>query len=435
MDRLPIIVTQEDTEQLLAVPKLSSGSGLEIATAAFEQMNQWKLTNKIQGVCFDTTATNTGIYNGAAVLLEKMIQRTLLYLPCRHHIFELVLKYVFLKIVFNSKTVGPNIPFLSRFKENWHTLEQGFYNYGTTDEIVKTHIKSRQAKAIADYCLDLLNRDVYRDDYKEFLELVVMFLGYSLPNGNKFRKPGASHHARWMSKAIYALKVFMFRDQFELSKEEKSGIRDVCIFLVLIYVKAWFSSSIGIEAANNDIQLVKESISYSKIDAVASEVILDTISKHLWYLGSETIGMSFFDARVSNIEKRKMVAALNVESSPCKRFVVSPTDINRFVGKKNLCDFVSSDTRNFFKRFDICTDFLSIDPSMWSDNDSYQCGLNICQNIKVVNDTAERYVQLFTNYNSLLTKDENQKQYLLQVVKDYSNRYPVASKEKLVHEK
>lgn len=90
---------------------------------------------------------------------------------------------------------------------------------------------------------------------------------------------------------------------------------DVCVFLALIYVKAWFSSSQSIEAAQNDIQLIKNGILYSKIDSVSSEIILDKISNHLLYLGSETIGMSFFDVRVSVEEKRKMVAALNIQKN------------------------------------------------------------------------------------------------------------------------
>ena len=36
--------------------------------------------------------------------------------------------------------------------------------------------------------------------------------------------------------------------------------------------------------------------------------------------------------------------------------------------------------------------------------------------MRVVNDTAERGVKLFEEYNSLLTNDEEEKQFILQVV-------------------
>lgn len=341
VDRLPIVVSQENTEQLLAVPKLSSGTGYEISSAVFEQINNWQLKDKVQAICFDTTSTNTGQTNGAAVLLEKLLKRSLLYLPCRHHIYELILKYVFLQKILKSSTVGPDIPLLNRFKQSWHTMDQSFFNFGVTDSTIQKHITPLHAKEITNFCLEQLTKDIHRDDYKEFLELVVLFLGHSLPDGNKFKRPGASHHARWMSKAIYALKIFMFRDQFELLQEEKDGLRDVCLFLVLIYVRAWFGSNQSIEAANNDIQLIKTSIAYKKIDRVTSEIILDKIGNHLWYLGSEVIGMSFFDSRVPDREKRKMVIALNIQKEQCKRFVIQRKNIEQSFTSKNLSDFVS----------------------------------------------------------------------------------------------
>lgn len=133
----------------------------------------------------------------------------MLYLPCRQHIFELISKYVLLDQVLSSTTVGPNIPLSDRFKKMWNTFELGFFNFGTTDTIVQKHISKKKADEISNYCLEILETNICRDDYKELLELCVMFLGHSLPNGNKFRKPEASHHARWMSKAIYVLKIFI----------------------------------------------------------------------------------------------------------------------------------------------------------------------------------------------------------------------------------
>lgn len=432
VDRLPVVVTQEDTEQLIAVPKLISGTGEEIAKAVFDQLDIWQLIEKVQGICFYTTAANTGTMNGAAILFERKIGRDLMYLPCRHHIYEIVLKEVFLKKVLNSTTVGPNVPLFDRFKSNWLTFDLDFYNNGMTDENVKNSITPQKAEEIRVFCLDQLSKEICRDDYRELLELVVMFLGFNLPKGNKFRKPGASHHARWMSKAIYSLKIFMFRDQLDIPKREFGGIRDVCIFLVLLYVKAWFRSSLSVEAPNNDFQFILSSMAYGTVDPVISDIILKKMSNHLWYLASENIGMAFFDENVSIDDKREMVTALNTRGNLCKRFVATPNQIQTLFPFKKLSHFVSSETKNFFQRFDICTDFLNTDPSTWPMNVEFNIGLNKCCSIKVVNDSAERFVQLFTNYNLILTKDESQKQYLLQVVKDYTAKYPSTSKNRLI---
>ncbi len=52
----------------------------------------------------------------------------------------------------------------------------------------------------------------------------------------------------------------------------------------------------------------------------------------------------------------------------------------------------------------------------WPQNNNFQEGLKIVKTLKVVNDMAERGIKLITDFNDLLTKDEEQKQYVLQVV-------------------
>jgi len=83
---------------------------------------------------------------------------------------------------------------------------------------------------------DQLRKSHNRDDYRELLELAVIFLGGSPPRGISFQYPGAMHHARWMSKAIYSPKIFVFRKQFKFKKNEKDSIRSICIFLIRLYV-------------------------------------------------------------------------------------------------------------------------------------------------------------------------------------------------------
>ena len=84
-------------EQILDISKLNNASGEAQAIPVFNTLEKWELKNRINALCCDTIASNTGRLNGACVLLEKKLDRDLLYLPCRHHIYELVLKAVFEK--------------------------------------------------------------------------------------------------------------------------------------------------------------------------------------------------------------------------------------------------------------------------------------------------------------------------------------------------
>lgn len=78
------------------------------------------LIHRIVGLCCDTTASNTGKFNNAAVLIEQLLEIYLLLFKCRHHIFEVILKVTFDSQIFNSS--GSNVLIFMRFKKEWDAL-------------------------------------------------------------------------------------------------------------------------------------------------------------------------------------------------------------------------------------------------------------------------------------------------------------------------
>lgn len=95
---------------------------------------------------------------------------------------------------------------------------------------------------------------------------------------------------------------------------------------------------------------------------------------------------------------------------------------------KDIDYFVSPQTVNFFKRFKIDTDFLNTDPDVWCKNENYLKAQKIVKGLRIVNDTAERGVKLIQDFNSSLTKDEEQRQFVLQVVAECRHVFPDSSK-------
>jgi len=81
-----------------------------------------------------------------------------------------------------------------------------------------------------------LKISLFRNDYKELLDLTMIFVCVE-PNNTLFHIPGAIHHVKWMAKAIYCLKIYIFRNEFELTIIEKDGLRDICVFIVTIYIE------------------------------------------------------------------------------------------------------------------------------------------------------------------------------------------------------
>ena len=59
-DRLVIVASGANCEQILAVPKLNNATGAAQANAIFEEAKDWNINSSLEAVSFDTTAVNTG---------------------------------------------------------------------------------------------------------------------------------------------------------------------------------------------------------------------------------------------------------------------------------------------------------------------------------------------------------------------------------------
>lgn len=427
VDRIAVHVTFGGISKFLGAPKIQNSTGASIADVVYNQLIKWNICRSVKAMGFDTTSSNSGDKSGACVLLCQRLNSNLLSLPCRHHIYEIILKSVF--DVKMSASSGPGVPLFERFSKAWSTLEHSSYKSGFQDDIVRAKISDNECDDLKCYCQNLLHESLPRSDYKEFLQLALIFLG---EENLKFRVPGAISHARWMAKAIYCLKIFVFRDQFAVTRRELSGLRDICIFLVKIYIKSWFGCTNAIKAPNQDIVFLKKAVDYSDIDSTISNAIINKLKNHVWYLAEETIALAFFDSDVCLEEKKKMVMSLSSKEPSLKlnknRSLARPEEIVNY----DISDFVSERTLNFFVRFELSSSFVHSDPATWESNENYQNGQSFCKTLAVVNDVAERGVKFMKDFNKILTNDEDEKQILLQIVEAYRKKYPSYKKSELL---
>lgn len=161
VDRLPVIITYDDREQLLGVPALTSGTGEDQAAAVFQLLEEWGLSDKVQALCCDTTASNTGRLRGACILLEQRLDRELLYLPCRHHIFEVILKSVFDEKF--GTTSGPVVPLFKRFQQAWSKFDTHCFVPGISDSRIDSDLRDIAGDIIS-FAMQCLENHHSRED-------------------------------------------------------------------------------------------------------------------------------------------------------------------------------------------------------------------------------------------------------------------------------
>ena len=187
VNRLAVVVSQEEENQLLCVTKTDESSGKTEAEAVKKALEDWGLKDLIIACGFDTTSSNTGIHKGSCVLLQEMLQRQLLWLACRHHILELLVKAAYHHVFGDTK--APDVKLFSILKDPsiWNNLDLQGFQLPTIPSSFKVDVDF--LLSFIDEQLDEENSSsIPRGDYKEFFELAKIFLG-----GRIYRKKGYTY--------------------------------------------------------------------------------------------------------------------------------------------------------------------------------------------------------------------------------------------------
>lgn len=425
VDRLPVLVSGDGVEKLLAVPSLPNGTGQACANAVMATLEDWGIEKQVVALSFDTTASNTGLAAGACTIIEQSLGHDVLHLACRHHIYELICEKAF-STCFGPSS-GPEIQLFKRFKGKWDELDKNIPKAMDSNSM-SINLLERRDDLLVEF-QGLLDRQHPRDDYRELLELSVIVLGGQPKRGIHIARPGALHRARWMAKIIYAVKLFLFREQdkFKLTRAELSRVKRFVEFSVSIYVAPWYRTPCSTSAPSQDLALLKDLAAYP--DKEIAKATSTTLSRHMWYLSERLVALAFFDDNVSLETKREMVKASKDEegSEDPPRRVIFNTRENAFTNK-TLAHFVTKGSMKFFQLLQIDTTFLATDPASWISDPAYLIAQERVKALRVVNDFAERGVAMMQTYNMSLTKDEGQKQYLLQVVEMHRRSFKTTNK-------
>lgn len=166
------------------------------------------------------------------------------------------------------------------------------------------------------------------------------------------------------------------------------------------------------DAPINDLELWKRLKSYEAVDSEISGAARGVLERHLWYLSDELIAFALFSDKLSYGEKLAIVQRMDVDRG-CRSVRGNSAKLST---EATLEAFASQRTLKTLSVLDINDSFLQIPPETWGGNGDYLQGKSYIRNLRVVNDTAERGVKLIEDYNSILTKNEEEKQFLLHVV-------------------
>lgn len=107
---------------MLGIPVIASSTGTAQHDAVMSLLADWEVIEKIVGLVFDTTSSNTGRIKGCATIIERTLGRAVLWFACRHHMYEIHVKHVSDCII--GKRNSPSESLFVRFQKDWPDLDQ-----------------------------------------------------------------------------------------------------------------------------------------------------------------------------------------------------------------------------------------------------------------------------------------------------------------------
>ena len=197
-----------------------------------------------------------------------------------------------------------------------------------------------------------------------------MTLGGTVPDFS-FKIPGADHHARWMSKAIYYLKIRLLSKIFDLTPEEKSEVDLISEFTILFYVKYWLQAPLSSAAARNDLDFMSNILHYRCARPTIAFYVLQSAYRHLWYLTPQLVVLALADHKLEDETRENIARTLHsfnraaIESGKPK-FPLFTMPVGQ-IRQNNMASLITSDSWLVFKLLglDGSQDWLQTPVSLW----------------------------------------------------------------------
>ena len=421
-------------KKLIAVPETKSGTGKAESEVVLKELKDWDIKEQVVSLVFDTTASNTSGEVGACHYLELYVDSPVLWTACRHHVYELHIKKV--TEVVTGQTKDPGVEIFRRLKSQWYSLVIDYDNLELFDYEAAPDWMSAEARSVLEWGEEHLIKVTWpREDYREFLMLVVVSLGGTIPNF-KFRLPGPDHHARWMSKGIYVMKIWLLSKIFKLSDAEKSNIMRIFNFTVVIYAKAWLTSALPTSAARNDLTFHYNVLRYRKVEPSVAFRVLQSIQNHMWYTTGQLVVLALADPELEAEEKEELAKTLHREPRVKVKMGKPEYPVldwrNTVLTRPRLASLVTCNSWLIFDLLGLTgpQDWLQLTSNMWDMFSEYRRFAEFATNLPVTNDLAERGIHLISEFINK-SADENQRQALLQVVEYHRALVPDLNKNNL----
>ena len=262
--------------------------------------------------------------------------------------------------------------------------------------------------------------------------------------------PGAYHHARFMGKSLYILKIYVLSHVFNrLTPREQQALHRLVRFIITLYGRYFLSASLSTAAPRHDAELWYNLHMYRHVDEVLAGKAISSVKRHLWYIVPELVVLALFDDEVLNDEKQVMATTLvsiprpahftpGKPGHPAFRPVIDllseeKPSLGVFINERSWLIFHLA--APYLERTrpipgqqtplaPITADplaWLTEDPAVWTDYEEYVRLQKWMMEIQVTNDAAERGVKNAQEVAEI-SRDPSHRDNVVLVMNDHRGR-------------
>ena len=438
-DRIAVSVTSPEfghkEDLLLGVVPTYSGKAADQALVIQNLVEHFELPDQIFAICTDTTATNTGRKEGAVMILTRVLQKPLLWLMCRHHIYEIHMAHAY-KAITRQESQAPGKTLYLNFKKRWEEFlpflsgPEAVTKYKKFDESTLIHGTGmyelyNDAKTFVTDALE--NQTFPRDDYKHLVEYLAFYLNVESDKLKDFKiyQPGACHEARFMADSLYHLTLEITSPVLKFIPEDrKETLSKTCVLIGLCYAPWFLKSSLADHAVLNDFSAFKAARIISKEwDWDVGNSLVKSLTAHSWYLSPKAVVMALADSHLMREQKIEILQTLMKFEVPAMEEINISKPIPVTIDETTrLKDLVTQESWFLFLVKDLVVEVRDwVGSAEKGENfetiESFGVFTEFIKNLSVTNDCAERNIGVIQQFIGS-SHNEQQRQDVLLVVRE-----------------
>ena len=176
-----------------------------MANCVFQIVRNYNLLGDVHALVFDTTASNTGEWKGSDAMFERMLDRAVLWLACRHHIPGLHIKHA--NEVIRGESDAPEDKLFKQFRNNFPLLTWLITRHGIG--LIMLMIGGKEQQTCCSGLIIMQDATLVHEDYRELLELVTIYLGGGIKRVQnkcrllRWKTRRSTHGAQFMASCLY----------------------------------------------------------------------------------------------------------------------------------------------------------------------------------------------------------------------------------------